>query len=326
MPHLKTSTYRAPRFYRHPHIGTILPNELRRVSGVRYQRKRLNTPDDDFLDLDFSKVGSDTIVLMLHGLEGSSDRRYARGMIKAINKAGWDGVVLNMRGCSGELNRLFSSYHSGKTDDLDLVVQHLIQEEKYPTILLYGISLGGNITLKYVGEQGKNLRPQIRVAAALSVPCHLPTAAIQLGKPSNRVYMRRFLKKLIPKGVEKIKRHNRETANIEALKNAQNFTDIDNLYTAPAHGFKDAEDYWNKCQSRQFLPNISLPTLLINAQNDPFLSPECFPYEEAENNPYFYFEAPRYGGHVGFATNLLMRGEFWHETRVIEFFRHYISK
>ncbi len=321
MPNIKTSTYRAPFLYRHHHIGTIMPNLLRKVEGITYQRKRIETPDEDFLDLDFSRVGSKTILLLMHGLEGSSDRQYAKGMIKAANKADWDGVVLNMRGCSGEANRLYSSYHSGKTDDLDLVVQHLIQVEEYTDILIFGVSLGGNITLKYVGEQGENIPKEVRAAAALSVPCHLQTSAVQLQKPINQVlYVRRFIKSLVPKGIEKVKRFARTEISIEAMQNARNFYDIDNLYTAPAHGFKDAEDYWEQCHSRQFLSGIRIPTLLINAQNDPFLSPECYPYEEAENNPYFYFEAPKYGGHVGFSTNWRMTGEFWQETRVVEFF------
>ncbi len=321
MPIIETSTYQPPHFYKNAHIETIIPNQFRKVKNIEYQRKRLETPDGDFLDLDFSSANNKTALLLLHGLEGDSQKEYAKGMIKAVNQSGWDGIVMNLRGCSGEPNRLFSAYHSGKTDDLDLVIEYLATQENYDTILLYGVSLGGNIVLKYVGEQGSQLSSKIKAAGALSVPCHLKTSAIELHKRSNWIYLQRFMRKLKRKGIEKIKVHQPPNYNIADFKKARNFYDIDNLYTAPAHGFKDAEDYWEKCHSRQFIPGIKIPTLLVNAQNDTFLSPECYPFEEAKNSKFFHFEAPKHGGHVGFSLNHRVKGEFWTEQRFINFFK-----
>ena len=319
MPLIESSSYHPSFLLRRAHLGTILPNLFRRVRRPEYKRVRIDTADKDFIDLDISSIGGEQVAIITHGLEGSADRDYMRSIANALNKNGYDAIAINLRGCSGQANNLFSSYHSGKTDDLDLVVNYAVQSSKYKKIVLIGFSLGGNITLKYLGEKGSGINPLIRSAAAISVPVMLKDSADQLAKRTNSIYMRRFIRMLKPKIRAKAKRFpmNLESEKVEKIKD---FYDVDNLYTAPAHGFTSAEDYWEKSSALQFLKDISIPTLLINAKDDPFLSTSCFPEKVAKESEYFYFEAPAYGGHVGFASRIFEKGPFWHEKRMIEFF------
>jgi predicted alpha/beta-fold hydrolase len=324
MPIIESNNYYPNFILRSGHANTILSNILRKVSRPNYQRIRLLTPDHDFLDLDYSSVGGDILVILTHGLEGNSDREYIRGIVNTVNKKGWNALAINLRGCSGEMNKLYSSYHSGMSEDLDLVVNYSIEKLNPKKIILIGYSLGGNITLKYVGEKGKELDSLIKSAAAISVPIMLEDSASQLALKSNWVYMNRFVRKLKPKLIAKLKLHSSIKIDKKAIKTIRNFYDFDALYTAPAHGFSSAEDYWDKSSSRPFLMGIKIPTLLINAKDDPFLSKNCYPYKEAEENPYFYFEGPQYGGHVGFASSLFESETYWHENRMLDFFNDHI--
>ncbi|MBL4652021.1 MAG: alpha/beta fold hydrolase [Flavobacteriales bacterium] len=280
-------------------------------------RERISTPDNDFLDLDFPKTNSDKIAVLVHGLEGSSASTYMQGMTKEFNANGWNIVCLNMRGCSGGPNRLFSSYHSGKTDDLNLVINHV--KTDYKTIALIGFSLGGNVVLKYLGENAKQLDSKINFGAAISAPCDLEGSAEELRKPKNFLYMMRFLKTLKVEALEKKRLHPEVELKISKVLVANDFHEFDNLYTAPAHGFRDVYDYWSKSSSKQFLSKISIPTLLINSKNDPFLSDSCYPVEEAKNNPNFYLEVPNHGGHLGFLSKKAFHGKSWLEERVLTF-------
>ena len=240
-----------------------------------------------------------------------------RGMIRAMNRRGWDAVALNFRGCSGEPNQLFRSYHSGDTGDLAAVVEEIRQHSQYRSVVLIGFSLGGNVVLKYLGEQGQSRALVPERAAAISVPCDLKASAAQMARTANGFYMRRFLRSLIRKVARKAGMCG-ISIDLEKLQRVADFKAFDDLYTAPAHGFRDAHHYWRKCSSRPYIPRIRVPTLLINARDDPFLSPSCFPYVEAKESSYVEFEAPEYGGHVGFIS-LNRRGEYWHETRVADF-------
>jgi predicted alpha/beta-fold hydrolase len=185
--------------------------------------------------------------------------------------------------------------------------------------MLIGFSLGGNITLKYLGEQGENINPIIKRAVAISVPIDLEDSAVQLTKKSNAMYMKRFAKMLVPKLAEKANRFPECGLTNSDVSNLKTFYDFDDIYTAPAHGFKNARDYWKKCSSKPFLPKIKIPTLLINALNAPFLGAPSYPFSEAENSEFFYLETPKYGGHVGFLNNYKMNGELWNENRAIAF-------
>jgi predicted alpha/beta-fold hydrolase len=321
VPIITESSYRPSFLFRNRHVNTIV-HALLRQPKASYTRERVITPDSDFVDLDFSFASksdnSKTVVLLIHGLEGNSKSGYVKGMINACNSHGWDGVVLNFRGCSGEDNKSFGSYHSGQTEDISLVVDYLKQTHQYDTIFLVSYSLGANAMLKYLGEDsvGKN---KVSGSVAISAPCHLEDCAIQLEKWYNKAYMIAFLRSLRKKVKGKCKAHPNHNINLKAVLKASTFLDFDNEFTARAHGFKDAKDYWMKSSSIQFLSKIDTPTLLINAQDDPFLTPSCFPFKEAEASKYFHLETPIKGGHVGFVSNILLSGNFWHEKRSLEF-------
>lgn len=317
MPLIPESTYNPPFLFRNGHVQSIYPTVFRYLTGVRYVRERIATPDHDFIDLDWSCVGGRRAVLIAHGLEGHSRRSYMLGMIKAFNKRGWDAIAFNFRGCSGEPNRRLRSYHSGETGDLHTVICHIIKQKPYAGLAIIGFSIGGNITLKYLGEKGSALFPEIQSAAAISVPCDLKSSAEELSKRSNALYMKRFLKMFHEKIRLKMQ-HMPEKINDIGYKSIRTFKDFDARYTAPIHGFSSVEEYWNKCSCKQFISEIKIPALLISAQDDPFLPEDCFPLKEAKDSHYLVLETPKYGGHVGFIA-FNAGNEYWHETRVAAF-------
>ncbi|GAB2761636.1 alpha/beta fold hydrolase [Actinomadura fibrosa] len=278
------------------------------------KRERLELKEGDFIDLDwsFSEEKSEKLLILLHGLEGSAQRPYMTGTAKLFTQNGWDVLAVNFRGCGGELNRLFRSYHAGATDDLRQVIEHV--KPRYPTIALNGFSLGGNLLLKYLGEE-KNLPEEIKAAVAISVPCDLHGSLMEIQQLRNMLYEKRFLRSL---KAHLLARHEKFPNKItkEEIASCDNLLAVDELYTSKAHGFENALDYYKKNSSLQFLPNISIPTLLINARNDGFLSEKSYPVEVAEKNSDFFLEMPKYGGHVGFIQN----GPYtYNEERTLEF-------
>lgn len=316
MPVIKTPDYKAPILLRNRHLLTIFPSLFRKIKPANYTRTRISTHDNDFLDLDFSKTGSDQLVVILHGLEGNSQRQYITGMVHIFNEGGYDTVSMNFRGCSGESNKALRFYHSGETGDLQTVIEHLEASHHYKRIHLVGFSLGGNVTLKYVGERGAAIPAIIRSAVAISVPCDLKDSSIELEKRHNFIYMKRFIRSLGLKLETKAKQYPNEIS-LDNFGIIKNFKQFDDRYTAPMHGFKDAEEYWARNSSKQFLENIRIPTLLINALDDPFLGKGSFPYKEADNNPCLYLETPETGGHVGFVT--FTGKHYWSERRAFQF-------
>ncbi len=317
MPVVKASKFKPPFFFSNTHLQTIYPALFRKVKGVNYQREQLELSDGDFLDLDFSKTGSRKLVIVLHGLEGSADRHYVLGMVKRFNLGGWDGLGVNFRGCGGNPNRLARTYHSGASEDLEEIIQYVAGKEEYETIAIIGFSLGGNITLKYIGEQGDRLPAKVACAVAFSVPVHLESASYELAKWQNKIYMDRFMRSL------KTKIKSRESiigdhVDLTKVYASKSFLDFDQHYTAPVHGFSSAIDYWTKSSALQFLPNIRIPSLLVNAQDDSFLSQQCYPGDVASANENFHFEAPANGGHVGFYVSD-QQGFLWSENRAYEF-------
>jgi len=318
MPHLPDSPYRPPFLLRSAHLQTIYPALYRRVSGVAYTRERLELPDGDFLDLDWSRIGADRAAVLCHGLESGSRATYVRGMVRALNGMGWDVAALNFRGCSGIPNRLLRSYHSGETGDLAAVVGHVLAGGHYRDLALVGFSLGGNVVLKYLGENPAAVPPAVRVAAAVSVPCDLAGSAARLAAWSNRLYLRRFMRLLKRKIAWKAELFP-ERVRVGDFAMVSTFQEFDDRYTAPVHGFADAADYWTRASCRQFLPGIRIPTLLLSAADDPFLSPSCFPVVEAAASRWLELETPRWGGHVGFIQP--GRDTYYHELRVAAFLR-----
>jgi len=295
-------------------VQTILPVLLPRRMTRAFSRTRLELADGDFLDLDWLRAGHARLAVIAHGLEGSSSQKYVRGMAGTLHAAGWDVLAWNFRGCGGEPNRLLRAYHSGDTADLAAVITHAAVD--YSQIALVGFSLGGNVTLKYLGEAPPH--PAIVAAAAISVPLDLASSARALDqRRSNRLYLRRFLVSLIAK-IEAKARDFPGELNIEGIRGIRSFQEFDDRFTAPLHGFRDAEDYWKRASARQFLARISVPTLVLNARNDPFLTADSMPGPEAEANASLFLEAPASGGHAGFLD--LARGvQPWSERRVAEF-------
>ena len=308
------STYHAPLGLRGGHQSTIYPTLFRRVNDPPIHRERLELPDGDFLDLDWSSRQQKRLAIIGHGLEGSSSAKYIRGMSLALQKRDWDTLAWNCRGCSGEPNRLLRSYHSGVSEDLSAVVDHALLKG-YNKVVLIGFSLGGNIILKYLGEQGTNLPPEVKTAVTFSVPCDLTSSSLLLGEWTNTIYMRRFMTELKEKICIKASQFpdQIDLSNIEKIKT---FAEFDDRYTAPINNFADARDYWTRASSKPHLANITIPTLLVQAKNDPFLPAPCYPTQIAEKSHSLHLEMPDHGGHVGFVS----RGkEYWSEIRAVEF-------
>ena len=313
------STYRPPFFFKRGFISTVYSGLIRRVS-LKQTRGRITLNDGDFLDLDwsFSKEKSNKLIILLHGLEGHAQRPYVTGAAKLFNNNGIDAVCVNFRGCSGEENLKYYSYHSGSTDDLEAVVIHAIADKKYSEIYLKGISLGANIILKYLGERD-SVHQEIKSAIAVSAPCSLYGSAKELHTFKNILFHDRFKKHLVNRLKTKQK-HFPTCLSVEDIASIKTLMDFDAIYTSKAHGFKDALDYYEKCSSLQFLPNIKVPTLIINALNDSFLSPECYPVKEAKQNPNLYLEMPKFGGHVGFIDR---KNIYYNEKRALEFIKNH---
>ena len=317
MPIIAESDYKAPLLFSSPHLQTVIPVLFRKVPGVTYQRKRIETPDGDFLHVDWSRVGSRRLVILTHGLEGDSGRAYMKGMVKAVNRAGWDAAAMNFRGCSGEPNKKLRLYHSGETGDLHTVVSRVAASESYDELALVGFSLGGNAILKYLGEPEYHKPTIIKAAVTISVPCDLKGCSERLDAFWNRPYLKRFLKLLYRKIKTKALMFPDKVSD-GGYEDIRRLSEFDDRYTAPLHGFKDADDYYEKSSSRQFLPAISIPALVVNAADDPFLSPSCFPIDEAKTSPHLFLEIPPHGGHVGFMA-FNHDGEYWSETRAAAF-------
>jgi hypothetical protein len=314
------SRFRPPRWLRNPHLQTILPVLLPPRVNVPFERARLELADGDFLDLDWSRSGAARVAILSHGLEGCSRNGYIRGMAAALVKAGWDVLAWNFRGCGGEINRLPRFYHSGETNDLAAVITDAA--ERYAQVALVGFSLGGNVTLKYLGEAAAH--PKIVAAAAISVPIDLASCARALDeRRGNRIYLRRFLATLLAKAAAKAL-HFPEQLGAFSARRVRTIAEFDELVTAPLHGFRDAADYWARASARQFLPRIAVPTLLLNARDDPFLTASCFPETEAGGSQRLFLETPPHGGHVGF-LDYPRRLRRWSEARVVEFLEQAIS-
>lgn len=301
------------------HVQTLWASLVRPRPWSACERERIETPDGDFLDIDWRRVGSCRVAVISHGLEGNSRKKYAVGAALALNEAGWDTVNLNFRGCSGEPNRLPRLYHSGVTDDLHTGLTHALASGGYAEAGLVGFSMGGNQTLKYLGECPDSVPKQVTRAVAFSVPCDLGGAAEIMARPSNAIYMEYFLRGLRRKVREKAARFPELEWDLEGLRRIRTFQEFDDRFTAPLHGFLGAADYYARCSSLQFLKSITVDTLLVNGLDDPFLSASCYPGEDAGLGRGMRVETPRHGGHVGFVPE--RRGEpYWSEKRLAAFF------
>ena len=325
MPIVVNDTHIPPYWLPNGHFQSIYPALFRKIGEVFYERERIRTPDDDFLDLDWAlnaqktDIRSTSLVILSHGLEGSTSSQYMLGMTRMMTRAGYDCLAWNFRSCSGEMNKASRFYHSGATEDLDLVIQYAIKKG-YRSIYLIGFSLGGNLTLKYLGEQGSQLPFQIRKALVFSAPMDLRACSIAMLQPRNRIYMHRFLKSLKPKVDEKARLFP-DKIDLKSDKFVKTLYDFDHIYTAPIHGFKSADDYYEQCSSMHFVKNIEVETLIVNSENDPIVPISSIPSDIIARHDKVFLESPRQGGHCGFRPSVLSGGIYWSEQRALDFLR-----
>ena len=318
--------YHAPKWLPGGHAQTIYPL-LIKPAPLPYRRERWETPDNDFIDLDWIEAASPErvnihtpLVVLFHGLEGSSKSHYALALMHALSAIGWCGVVVHFRGCSGEPNRLPRAYHSGDSDEIDWILHRL--KQKHPGRPLYaaGVSLGGNALLKWLGERESSAASLVCAATAISAPIDLAACGHNLGRGFNRLYTRHFLRTLKPHAVARLKRFP-GLFDENRLNEASTVYEFDNVVTGPLQGFANADDYWRRASCKPWLTGIRLPTLVLNAQNDPFLPSHALPRPDQVSTR-VTLDFPREGGHVGFVSGSLPGRLDWLPQRVLHFFRH----
>ncbi|HMW17732.1 MAG TPA: hydrolase [Accumulibacter sp.] len=323
-----TTAYRAPRWLPGGHAQTLYPLLIRPAPLV-FHRQRWDTPDGDFIDLDwyrFPPAGdrpsqAAPLLVLFHGLEGSSASHYVTTTLRAAAARGWGGVAINFRGCSGEANRLPRAYHAGDSAEIDWILRRLRHLDPDRPHYAVGVSLGGNALLKWLGEQGDAVGDCVQAAAAVSTPVDFATCGHHLARGFNRVYTRHFLTTLKQSAAEKLRRHP-GLFDGERMWAAQNLYQFDDVVTAPLHGFADADDYWRRASSKPWLTGIRQPTLLLNALNDPFLPAPALP-SATEVSPAVQREFPHHGGHVGFVTGAPPGRLDWLGERLLTFFQGY---
>jgi predicted alpha/beta-fold hydrolase len=315
------ATYTSPWWLPGGHLQTIYPRALGKQYQIHYRRERWPTPDGDFIDLDWVKApnGAANLLVLFHGLEGSSHSHYAVSLMAWAQSLGWRGVVPHFRGCGGDANRLPRSYHSGDSAEIDWILRRLKAGNPDVQIFAVAVSLGANMFLKWLGEQGDDARQVIAGAAAISAPFDLLAAANALDSGHRKLlYTRHFLTSMRQKIAAKISQHQLKI-DTAALSACSTFRAIDELYTAPVHGFKNAVDYWTRSSSKRWLKQIRVPTLLINARNDPFLPSSALP-DRDEVSPAVTLDFPAQGGHVGFVSGNFPGTLVWLPRRIGDFF------
>jgi len=299
------------------HAETIVPYFFRKVPSLKFSRERIETADHDFLDLDWTLSGNKKLVIISHGLEGSSNSNYISSLGNYLQDQNYDLLAWNYRGCSGETNRLPCMYHSGASHDLRAVVNHVLKTKSYESIDLVGFSMGGNITLKYLGEEGEGLNPTIKKALSVSTPVSLADCAEALSTGVSLIYSKHFIERIIKKLKIKQEHLPEFKPNFTYLKKLWKFEAFDNEITAPINGFIDAKDYWQKSSSLFYLKKIPIKTLIVNALNDPFLAKRCYPFAETKNHAFVDLETPSRGGQVGFLEQGF--NKVWIDRRIGEF-------
>lgn len=300
MPLIKQSSYPGPPgFQYNGHLQTIWPSVFRRIPPIPWKRQRIETPDQDFLDLDWCRRGHKRLAILTHGLEGHSKTPYILGMAEYLYQQQWDILAWNCRSCSGEMNRNFRLYHHGEIEDIATVIQHAINCG-YQQISLMGFSMGGNITLKYLGVHGDQVPEAIKSAIAISSPCDLKGGVDVLQASDNWIYRWRFYYLLRKKIVRKAQQFP-DQINLQNFRKVRNWEDFDRYFSAPIAGCESAEAFYQQASARNFLSGIQRPALILNALNDPILTPQCSPRELCVNHPFVYLEVPKQGGHLGFA-------------------------
>ncbi len=315
--------YAAPFWLPGGHLQTIFPATCIVKPKVIYRRERWQTPDGDFIDIDFvdgqlerSDVARPFIVLF-HGLEGSSDSHYARALMAHVTALGWSGAVPHFRGCSGEPNHAPRFYHSGDAQEVDWIIRRLVSEYKIDANAKFyaaGFSLGGNALLRWLGESQHHAEI-IDAACAISAPLDLAGGGAALARGLNMIYTRVFLQTLKPKCLQKLTQFP-SLFDRDTMLRARNLYEFDNIVTAPLHGYRDTDDYWNRASAKHVLSDITVPTLVLNARNDPFLPAEHLPYAAS---PHVTLNYPEQGGHVGFTAGGPPGRIDWLPQRMLDF-------
>lgn len=300
MPILKSAYTKPPFPYLGGHAQTILPSLFRKIPRPIYERERLELTDGDFVDLDWFRAESDQLIILTHGLEGSSERHYVKEAAKLFHERGWEALAWNCRSCSGEMNRNLRMYNHGDLEDITEVINYAFSKKDYKTVVLAGYSMGGNIGMKYLGVNGKNTPANIKASINFSAPTDLSASAKLLDNKNRWFYSNRFRQKIWKKMQIKAAQFP-DVVDVSNYKKVKVWEDFDNYFTAPVNGFADAQAFYHFASAKNFMAGIAVPTLLVNAQNDPILTPECSPIELAKQNDYFYLEMPKEGGHVGFS-------------------------
>ena len=314
--------YSAPRWLAGAHAQTIYPALFGAPKAV-FRRERVDTPDGDFVDFDWQDAESappDTpTVVLFHGLEGSSSSHYARALMLHLRTIGWRGVVPHFRGCSGEPNRLPRAYHSGDYAEVGWMLSTI--RARLPDAPLYavGVSLGGSALLNWLGREQQRALSTLVAAAAVSAPLDLAAAGTAIGQGFNRIYALHFLSTLVPKALSMAQRFP-GTLDAAAVRRARSMHTFDDVVTAPLHGFDSAQDYWRRASSKPWLGGVAVPTLVLNAKNDPFIPASSLPGPESVSRA-ITLEQPAHGGHAGFARPPFPGSLEWLPSRLLQFFR-----
>ncbi len=320
--HLDGVPFRPAWWLRNRHAQTCWGPLFRRQKPIPWERELWETPDGDDLSLYFHRGAPEKPwVLLLHGLEGTIGSFYLTAFGHAFHKIGWNVAVMMFRSCDGAVNRTKRIYHMGETTDLDWVVSQLPERSRVDKLHIAGVSLGANVLCKWLGEQGEVVPPVVQSAAALSPPFRPDVAIDRLEQALGGLYVKRFLRTLVPKALEK-ERQFPDCIDAEKVRTCTSFQVFDTDVTARLHGFEDAMDYWKKVGCSQFLDAIRVPTLLITSADDPFNPPETIPHEIAESSPWLYPQWTERGGHVGFVGGRWpWAPDYWLEKRLVNFFQ-----
>jgi predicted alpha/beta-fold hydrolase len=311
---IKPTAFKPAWYLTNRHLQTILPNIIHPRFPIA-EKERVELADGDFIDLLWSQTRSPHTLLILHGLEGSAHSPYARRILNYCNQHQIAAVLMHFRGCSGEPNRLLRSYHSGETGDVGKIIRYL-KTRGITDIALLGYSLGGNVTIKYMGEG--NTDPAIRCAIAVSVPFRLELCATSMNQGFAKIYQTSLVNRLIVKMQQKQALFDADSHDYPDPKKMTSFWQFDDNFTAPIHGFDSAEHYYQSASSRQFLPNIDKPTLILHARDDPFMNTEVLPAASELSNS-VTLELSDHGGHVGFVTDNGLLPTMWLQKRIHHF-------
>jgi len=320
---LETNPYRTPWWLAGKHRQSFWGPMCHRQARPPVRHERLETPDDDFLDLFHLDARPDAPrVLLLHGLEGNAGSFYVPAFNWRFHSIGWNVTTMVYRTCGEEMNRGPRAYHMGETGDLDQVVRTLLHREPQGPLYLIGVSLGGNVLCKWLGEREEAVPEQVRAAAAISTPFDPSVSAPAFHKALFGFYVWHFLRTMIPKALAKAEQYP-GLIDVDAVRNCRDFYVYDTEVTARLHGFEDAEAYWRKVGSHQYLPAVRVPTLLVSSADDPFNPPETLPRDTAAQSPWLHPQWTDHGGHVGFVMGPPWRPRYWAEEQTQRFFEFY---